>query len=280
MMTQLLNQPEWRVIDHTTLGPTFDAKSSFAIDDVLCESVGKSESVPVIRAWVHHDTISLGIQDTRLPHLQEGLTFLESRGYRYIARSSGGLAVVLDEGVLNLSLIFAEKDHRISIDEGFLAMVELIQHMLSPYLTNIEAREIVGSYCPGRYDLSVDGKKFAGISQRRLRKGVAVQIYLCVDGSGSKRAELIRDFYKIAKGNAETGFQYPDIHPEVMASLSELSGKELTIPNLMKDLYQSIGAASQLTSSSLTSSEAERYQADFERMLDRNKKAFGEKFTI
>ena len=57
------------------------------------------------------------------------------------------------------------------------------------FTIEIEAREIVGSYCPGSYDLSIKGKKFAGISQRRIRKGVAVQIYLCVNGSGSERAE-------------------------------------------------------------------------------------------
>ena len=51
----------------------------------------------------------------------------------------------------------------------------------------IEAYEIIGSYCPGSYDLSIDGRKFAGISQRRLRQGIAVQVYLCVEGSGATR---------------------------------------------------------------------------------------------
>ena len=77
----------------------------------------------------------------------------------------------------------------------------------------IEAREIVGSYCPGSYDLSIDGKKFAGISQRRLKKGVAVQIYLCVNGSGSERAEMIRRFYELSKKGEETKFAYPQIVP-------------------------------------------------------------------
>lgn len=48
------------------------------------------------------------------------------------------------------------------------------------------------------YDLSINGKKFAGISQRRVRGGVAVQIYLCADKSGSERADLIRRFYQAA----------------------------------------------------------------------------------
>ena len=45
--------------------------------------------------------------------------------------------------------------------------------------------------------LSIDGRKFAGISQRRLRQGIAVQVYLCIEGSGAERAELIRELYKV-----------------------------------------------------------------------------------
>ena len=44
------------------------------------------------RSWVHHDTIVLGIQDTRLPYLQEGISLLEEAGYQAIVRNSGGLA--------------------------------------------------------------------------------------------------------------------------------------------------------------------------------------------
>ena len=73
----------------------------------------------------------------------------------------------------------------------------------------IEAREIVGSYCPGSYDLSIEGKKFAGISQRRIRKGVAVQIYLCVNGSGVGVQRLIKQFYEHSKKGRETKHVYP-----------------------------------------------------------------------
>lgn len=51
----------------------------------------------------------LGIQDTRLPFLEDGVKLLEDEGYRVIVRNSGGLAVVLDEGVLNISLIFEDE---------------------------------------------------------------------------------------------------------------------------------------------------------------------------
>ena len=111
-------------------------------------------------------------------------------------------------------------------------MLAFVRMLFPEAADRIEAYEIVGSYCPGSYDLSIDGRKFAGISQRRLRQGIAVQIYLCVEGSGAERAELIRDFYNIGLQGEETKFTYPSIQPEVMASLSELLDMPLTVSDV------------------------------------------------
>ena len=101
-----------------------------------------------MRSWVHHNTIVLGIQDSRLPHLEEGISFLKENNFNVIVRNSGGLAVVLDEGVLNVSLLFQETEKGIDIDLGYDTMWHLIQEMLKDYDVTIEAKEIVGSYCP------------------------------------------------------------------------------------------------------------------------------------
>ncbi|TCP20951.1 octanoyl-[GcvH]:protein N-octanoyltransferase [Scopulibacillus darangshiensis] len=273
-MESILYQPLWRVIDQSTLGPSFEAKQSFAIDDALCHSVGYGESSCIARTWVHHNTIILGIQDSRLPHLKDGLDYLASENHHYVVRNSGGLAVVLDEGVLNISLIFPEREHNVSIDQGYEAMVDFVRKMLHPYGVVFEDREIVGSYCPGRYDLSVGGKKFAGISQRRLRRGVAVQIYLCVDGSGSKRAEVVGEFYKRSLKGEVTRFEYPVIKPETMASLSELTGKPLTVREIMNQFYQTLQRFGSVVPSGLTEDEAKRFDDYYRRMIERNEKAF------
>lgn len=276
--SSLINQSKWRVIDQSSLGPQFDAKHSFAIDDTLCASVGKNESPATARTWVHHQTIVLGIQDTKLPFLEDGLQFLHDQGYQVIVRNSGGLAVVLDKDVLNISLIFPESEKGIDIDRGYDAMLELIKHMLKDYGATIEAREIVGSYCPGSYDLSINGKKFAGISQRRLRGGVAVQIYLCVTGSGEDRADLIRQFYEISLKNEQTKFIFPTIKPETMSSLSDLLGVELTVEKLLYQLLFTLKEQSQeLIASSLTVEEQEVFQQNLIRMIDRNEKVFSKK---
>ncbi|MCY8920916.1 biotin/lipoate A/B protein ligase family protein [Bacillus atrophaeus] len=274
----LLMQPKWRIIDQSSLGPYFDAKQSFAMDDTLCASVGKGLSPATARSWVHHQTIVLGIQDTRLPYLEDGVRLLENEGYRVIVRNSGGLAVVLDEGVLNISLIFEDQKKGIDIDRGYEAMVELMKRMLKSYEARIEAYEIEGSYCPGSYDLSIGGKKFAGISQRRLRGGVAVQIYLCADKSGSERADLIRRFYQAAlkdKSNDVKGV-YPDIRPETMASLSELLQTDITVQDLMLSLLTELKQlGSHLYSAGLTIDEELEFEKNLVRMVERNEKVFG-----
>ncbi|AKP48890.1 lipoate--protein ligase family protein [Bacillus smithii] len=269
----LLQQKAWRIIDQSSLGPMFDALQSFAADDTLCTSVGAGASPATARAWVHHQTVVLGTQDTKLPFLQDGLRVLENAGYRYIVRNSGGLAVLLDEGVLNLSLIFPDTEKGIDIDRGYDAVWKLVQLMFHDYPEEIEAREIIGSYCPGSYDLSIRGKKFAGISQRRIKNGVAVQIYIGVTGSGAERAELIRKFYQAGKKDVVTKWEYPEIRPEVMASLAELIDPALSMTKVMTRFFTALKTVSEtLYMSQLEGEEIELYQYYLKRVTERNEK--------
>src|SRR5699024_11233395 len=95
--------------------------------------------------------VVLGIPDARLPHLQDGLQFLEENNYHAIIRNSGGLAVLLNEGGLNMSLIIPN-DNQVSIHNGYDMMLAIVQQLFAPYTEKIEAYEIVGSYCPGDYE--------------------------------------------------------------------------------------------------------------------------------
>ncbi|MFD1032947.1 lipoate--protein ligase family protein [Metaplanococcus flavidus] len=266
-MPLFTEETEWRFWDQSLSAKNRSALESFAADDLLCELVGSGASAPTIRTWVHDDTIVLGIQDHRLPHINEGLKLLKERGFTPIVRNSGGLAVVLDAGVLNISIVLSEEESAIDIPEGYDMMLELVR-MLFPE-AEVDAYEIVGSYCPGSYDLSIGGRKFAGISQRRIRKGIAVQVYLCVEGSGSERAALIRDFYERGLKGEETKFAYPSIQPETMASLSELLGRTITVAEVVVDLYNLLEKP-QLKS--LQPEETERYGYYLKRVVERNAK--------
>lgn len=266
-MALFMEEKNWRFWDQSLSARKRSALESFAADDTLCELVGSQKSPPTVRTWVHDDTVVLGIQDHRLPHINQAMAVLEDNGYQAIVRNSGGLAVVLDSGVLNISIVLSEKEGAIDIPQGYDMMVELVEALFPE--ADIDAYEIVGSYCPGSYDLSIGGKKFAGISQRRIRRGIAVQVYLCIEGSGAGRAEVIREFYEAGKQGEETKFSYPEIQPQVMASLSELLGRDITVPEVVLDLHALLGSPSPMP---LQKEEFELYSFYLKRVLERNEK--------
>lgn len=246
---------------------------SFSFDDTFCERVGNEDSPSVVRTWVHNHVVILGIHDSRLPFLKDGIHFLNDiKGYSAIVRNSGGLGVVLDKGVLNISLIFKGK-HDVSIDTGYEVMLRLIREMFKDDTDRIENKEIVSSYCPGSYDLSIDNKKFAGISQRRVKGGIAVQIYLCVEGSGSERAQMMKEFYDYALQNKETKFKYPVIVPSTMASINELLETDYTTNDILFKLLGSLKVlGASLNMDPVSDEEWALYDKYFDRMIERNNK--------
>ncbi|MFD1036901.1 biotin/lipoate A/B protein ligase family protein [Virgibacillus byunsanensis] len=273
---EIIRHNTFRYIDHAEEkvfnDEAYTALSSFAIDDTLALSVSDNTSAPAVRLWIHPETVVLGIPDARLPYIEEGVQLLTEQGYQVIVRNSGGLAVALDEGVLNISLVLPGV-RNISILECYEAMVSFVQYMLQDLTGEIEAYEIVGSYCPGDYDLSIGGKKFAGISQRRVKDGAAIQIYIDVEGNGAKRASMIREFYEISTKNEETKFTYPVVDPTTMASLSELLEEKITIHDMKSRVRFALEELSEsIVSPAFTREELETFQKRLDQMKKRNEK--------
>ncbi|MHA6250641.1 lipoate--protein ligase family protein [Oceanobacillus sp. CAU 1775] len=271
---EVIRYNTFRYINHTELdtfeGEPYTAMTSFAIDDALATAVSNGNSPPTIRLWSHPQTIVLGIPDARLPYIDEGTRYLKEMGYNVIVRNSGGLAVALDEHVLNLSLIIPEVK-QVSIHDAYDAMVRFIEYMFRDLTSSIKAFEIVGSYCPGDYDLSIGGRKFAGISQRRIKEAAAIQIYLDVDGESFKRAEHIQRFYQIAKQGETTKFEYPDVEPSVMGSLADLLGVPLTVDDVMHRVYETLNDFSdEIVVVDFSAEEKATFEKRYLQMVKRN----------
>ncbi|TVY01478.1 lipoate--protein ligase family protein [Cohnella terricola] len=211
-----------RLLDRTKDIAAVDAVYPFALDELLGKAVGAGEP-PVCHLWRHPRAFVIGSKDSRLPHAAEAVRRLEERGYSVLVRNSGGAAVPLDPGVVNLSLILPI-DERRSQDfrADFERMYALIRRAAAEYGTKVDKGEVAGSFCPGDYDLSIDGLKFCGIAQRRQLRAMIIQAFVIVEGSGSARARLVKEFYDIAGYGAEPG-SYPEVRPETMTSLEERS---------------------------------------------------------
>ena len=100
-----------------------------------------------------------------------------------------------------------------------------------------------------------------------------MQIYLCIEGSGSQRAALIRDFYEESLQQEETKFNYPQIVPEVMASLSELVDLHLTVEAVVIRLQQLLHRlAGEVHPESFHDEELTLYGFYLKRVFERNAK--------
>lgn len=219
-----------------------DNLSSFIYTNALLRSASELK-FPLLHFWTLEDTVILGLKDQRLPHLSTALASLTHRGFHYFMRNSGGLAVVSDDGILNLSIFYPWhlEDHELTIDEAYQRMVDLIQAAF-PSL-EIATGEITHSYCPGSFDISVNGQKIGGISQRRNKVGVTVMLYLSVCGNQQDRGKLIRDFYDTGLQQDQNKWHFPDVWPGAMITISKALNTQLSV----QDAIQRIQSVVQIT---------------------------------
>lgn len=77
----------------------------FAFEEMLCRDVGAGQVPPVLHLWSHPGGVALGLRDSRLPRAGAAMQALEEQGIRTAVRHSGGAAVPLDAGIINVSLL-------------------------------------------------------------------------------------------------------------------------------------------------------------------------------
>lgn len=196
----------------------------FAWDEVVCRRVGEGQLPPMAHIWRHPHALVLGLRDRRLPFAEAAIKALRSQGLSVGVRNSGGAAVPLDPGVVNLSLILPyRRGGKLDFHAEFRLLADLIGDSIRSWTGETRSGEIAGAYCPGEYDLSIGGRKFCGIAQRRQLKACVVSAFIVVEGDGGLRGRLARDFYRQATGGMEHADD-PGVRPETMASLQQLAG--------------------------------------------------------
>lgn len=211
-----------------------EREAAFETDKRELERLGKLKAAMGLwpREAVLHfyspSALILGKLDRRLPEREQAFDWLEREEVPTVLRIAGGQAIVSDAEVLNISVLFAEPDQRFSIDDGFRLMAELIQEAWGELLMErlgsrpkeleLEIGEIPRSYCPGDYDLSLQGRKVCGIAQRRVKHAMGVMAYISVSGDQDARCRLVRDFYDHGEADA----RFPASDPEVMTTLDSV----------------------------------------------------------
>ncbi|SFB55519.1 octanoyl-[GcvH]:protein N-octanoyltransferase [Cohnella sp. OV330] len=213
------------ILDRTDRLEAEDPLYTFALDELLCRAAGVGGPA-ICHLWRHPRAFVMGLRDSRLPRAREAAERLAGLGYDVAVRNSGGAAVPLDPGVVNLSLILPkDRAEDMAFHGDFERMYDLIRLAVRQLGGEASKGEVVGSYCPGDFDLSIAGRKFCGIAQRRQVKSYNVQAFVIADGEGDERARVVREFYELAAEGADPS-AYPDVGMDRMASLAELTGAD------------------------------------------------------
>ena len=214
------------------LDPQVSLEAQFETDQHLVPLLTNDNLI--LRAWPTQGVI-LGKLDTVLPGFSAGEAYLRSQGLPVLIRKAGGLGVVCDDGVLNLTFLVSKHHPRYGgLHASYTMAVELITAFLKPLNLAIEVKAIPQSYCPGDYDLSVGGKKFAGIAQFRSKDAVMVMATLAVCGDQEQRCRLMKGFYE--RANLHHDPSYPTVDPAVMSTLSALSGQAWRVETLWEHI--------------------------------------------
>jgi octanoyl-[GcvH]:protein N-octanoyltransferase len=242
-----------------------DVLFPFALDELLCRLTGRGGPA-ICHIWRHPRGFVMGLKDSRLPGAAEAERLLQAEGWATAVRNSGGAAVPLDLGVINISLIMP----KLSVDSfhfhgDFERMYGLIRHALKETGCRVDKGEIRGAYCPGEFDLSIDGLKFCGIAQRRQTHAYIVQAFVVAEGSGQERASFVRSFYEKA-ANRGNEFDYPLVMDDSTASLEQLTNLGASAGQAFVDAIKGI-ILSQQTEQGLREAEEKLVMPTSEQIL-------------
>ena len=233
-----------------------------AISDVLLRTV--DEDTIILQMLQHHTKhINMGLDDTHAPFFHEGVEHYRKHGYGVSTRNSGGRSVANDLGVLNFSLIL-QNDKGAS--ENYMMFYHFLKEALKPLGLTFDVGQVDGAYCPGKFDISINGKKVAGTAQRRIGKRMLVGAYLSVNGDQNKRSQIISDFYKITQDVIE-------VFPEKLTTLQDEMTQALeveTVIKLIKEHFNKITSSSQALDVNAIDDQA--IQSSLKRMKDQNTK--------
>jgi lipoate-protein ligase A len=142
-----------------------DPAAWIAADEALLQGVINQACGPLVCISRAPQCLVVTRREARMSGFARAAQNLAARGWPLVVRSSGGSAVPQGPGILNLALIYPRPQHW-RLEDGFLLLCQLLGDFLWTYGLQAETGEVPGSFCDGRYNLQVDGRKLVGTAQR------------------------------------------------------------------------------------------------------------------
>jgi lipoate-protein ligase A len=144
-----------------------------ALQQAYADVLTGPASTPTLLIWRSQRALLVSRSETRLFHFEAARAELKVAGWPVLPRKSGGGACPVAPGTVQISIIEPALPAA-TMNAKYAALATLIQAALATYGIVTRPGLVAGAYCPGSYDLAVDGRKIAGMSQHWFRNRCGV----------------------------------------------------------------------------------------------------------
>lgn len=193
---------------------------------------------PSLLVWQAPRALLAAPGDTRLPGFEAAARDCAEAGWPVAARRAGGRVCPVSPGTLQLA-ISRPVAPGLTVETAYAEMVALIGALLARFGLAVEQGLCAEAFCPGRYDLAVQGRKIAGLAQAWRRHGgemVAITgASLIVDEDDAELAAAVNRFYRDIPDT-------PECRASAIASLSALTGRAIAAGDVAEMLSAMLSA--------------------------------------
>lgn len=142
-------------------------QQNIQIDDTLFESAIAGEKTKFARVWTNQQCLVVPANWRKKSKFEQASALSGERRWPVCTRSSGGSCVPHGAGVVNLSLLRVTRARKITPHDAYTEICEIIIQVLQRHHIFGNTGFVPDSFCDGAYNVTVEGRKYAGTAQRR-----------------------------------------------------------------------------------------------------------------
>ncbi len=189
-------------------------------DHFLARTIATGSTTPALRIWQHRRALVVSRRLSRHPDFGAACRASEGRGWPVYVRPSGGTAVAVRPGILNVSLVtIAGVD---PVRTAYLGLVQLLSNALARLGLETDAGFVTASSCDGEFNLRWNGRKLAGTAA--LVRRVNSHYWRLAHASLALYGDLATDLQAVERLERDLGLNR-SYRAEAHASIAEALGE-------------------------------------------------------
>jgi lipoate-protein ligase A len=147
--------------------PKLGTQEALNLEKAMLENVVSGDTNAALSFWCAERSIVVPKRMQAIDAFDDATSKSNQDGWPVFIRNTGGDATPQGEGILNISYAYAvPPKHKPSIEEAYNELCHPISEFLLTLNAKPECLFVPGSFCDGKYNVGVAGKKIAGTAQR------------------------------------------------------------------------------------------------------------------